>query len=125
MDTSCLARLNSLDWTQATLAGVDFISITLPSSPTNETIDSALRQLEVSGSAQIWMEPVNPSCLVYKCWCTITTTQERQIRILLIDELEVSVISRILNRMVSLDVIRTVSSLIVTLCHRVANAAMH
>jgi len=32
---------------QATLAGVDFISITLPEALTNETIDAALRQLEV------------------------------------------------------------------------------
>jgi len=69
-------------------------------------IETARGKVDMS---KVWMDPVNASCLVYKCWCTITTTQERQIRILLIDELEVSVISRILNRMVSLDVIRKVS----------------
>jgi len=33
---------------QATLSGVDFVSITLPVTLTNETVDAALQQLRVS-----------------------------------------------------------------------------
>ena len=39
--------LTTPNGSQATLAGVDFVSITLPVALTNETIDTALQQLEV------------------------------------------------------------------------------